>query len=346
MKSLVCLVLCAAPSLGGCGGTQQSSADIVSGTGRPGTSATLDTALSSWNDGASRRAILDFVQRVTSEGSPDFVEVVDRIAVFDNDGTLWGEQPMYVQLAFALDRIKELAPSHPEWRTTQPFKAVLDGDLKALAAMDEHAAVQIVAASHAYNTTEEFEAIVREWISRARHPKTQRRYTEMVFEPMRELLAFLRARDFKTYIVSGGGVEFLRPWVTETYGIPPEQVVGSRIKVKYEVRDGRPVLARLPEVDLVDDGAGKPVGIHQVIGRRPIAAFGNSDGDFQMLEWTTSGSGARFGLIVHHTDAEREFAYDRESHTGRLARGLDEAAGRRWVVVDMKRDWKTVYPGP
>ena len=226
----------------------------------------------------------------------------------------------------------------------QPFKGVLEGDMKAVAAMGEQGVVQIVAASHANNTSEEFEAIVRDWIGSARHPTTQRLYTEMVFQPMRELLAFLRSQGFKTYIVSGGGVEFMRPWVERTYGVPPEQVVGSRIKVKYDVRDGEPVLARLPEVDLVDDGAGKPVGIHQVIGRRPVAAFGNSDGDFQMLEWTTSGPGARFGLIVHHTDAEREFAYDRASHLGRLARGLDEAAARRWIVVDMKRDWKVIYP--
>jgi len=303
-----------------------------------------DAVLPSWNEGVARSAILDFAHRVTTEGSPDFLPVAERIAVFDNDGTLWGEQPLYVQAKFALDRIKALAPSHPEWRTTQPFKGVLEGDMKAVAAMGEQGLAQIVAASHANNTTEEFETIVRDWIGSARHPTTQRLYTEMVFQPMRELLGFLRSQGFKTYIVSGGGVEFLRPWVERTYGVPPEQVVGSRIKVKYDVRDGRPVLARLPDVDLVDDGAGKPVGIHQVIGRRPVAAFGNSDGDFQMLEWTTSGPGARFGLIVHHTDAEREFAYDRASHSGRLARGLDEAAARRWIVVDMKRDWKVIYP--
>ena len=303
-----------------------------------------EAVLPSWNEGAARSAILDFTHRVTTEGSPDFLPVAERIAVFDNDGTLWGEQPLYVQAKFALDRIQALAPSHPEWRTTQPFKGVLEGDMKAVAAMGEQGLAQIVAASHANNTTEEFETIVRDWIGSARHPTTQRLYTEMVFQPMRELLGFLRSQGFKTYIVSGGGVEFLRPWVERTYGVPPEQVVGSRIKVKYDVRDGRPVLARLPDVDLVDDGAGKPVGIHQVIGRRPVAAFGNSDGDFQMLEWTTSGPGARFGLIVHHTDAEREFAYDRASHSGRLARGLDEAAARRWIVVDMKRDWKVIYP--
>jgi hypothetical protein len=272
------------------------------------------------------------------------VPVADRIAVFDNDGTLWGEQPVYVQGAFAVDRIRTLAPSHPEWRTTQPFKGLLDGDVSAVAATGEQGLVQILAASHASNTTEEFEAIVRDWIGKARHPKTQRLYTDMVFEPMRELLAYMRAQGFKTYIVSGGGIEFMRPWVAMTYGIPPEQVIGSRITMKYDVRDGHPVLDRLADVDLVDDGPGKPVGIQQVIGRRPVAAFGNSDGDFQMLEWTTSAPGARFGLLVHHTDAEREYAYDRASHVGRLARGLDEAASRGWILVDMRRDWKVIYP--
>ena len=301
-------------------------------------------ALPSWNDSASKRAIVDFVARVTRDGGPEFVPESERVAVFDNDGTLWAEQPLYTQLAFALDRVKALSPQHPEWQQTQPFKGVLEGDVKAVAATGEHGLLQIVAATHAGTTTEEFETIVRDWIRTARHPATQRLYTEMIYQPMLELLAYLRANAFKTFVVSGGGVEFLRPWTRRVYGIPPEQVIGSRAKVRYEVRGGVPVLLRLPEVDLLDDKAGKPDGIHQVIGRRPIAAFGNSDGDFEMLEWTTSGPGARFGLIVHHTDNEREWAYDRSSHVGRLARGLDEASQRGWVVVDMKQDWKVVYP--
>ena len=301
-------------------------------------------ALPSWNDGASKKAIVDFVSRVTQEGGPDFVPPAERIATFDNDGTLWAEQPIYFQLAFALDRVKALAPQHPEWKQKQPFKGVLEGDMKAVAASGERGLLEMMAATHVGNTTEEFEGIVRNWIASARHPKLERPYTELVYQPMLELLAYLRANGFKTFIVSGGGVEFMRPWVERVYGIPPEQVVGSRAKVKYQVRDGVPVLLRLPEIDLVDDKAGKPVGIHQVIGRRPIAAFGNSDGDFEMLEWTTSGPGPRFGLIVHHTDAEREWAYDRTSHIGQLARGLDEAPKRGWVVVDMKQDWKVIYP--
>ena len=281
---------------------------------------------------------------MTKEGGSDFVPVAQRIAVFDNDGTLWAEQPMYFQLAFALDRVKALAPTHPEWKDKQPFKGVLEGDMKAVAATGEHGLLEIIAATHVGNTTEEFEKIVTDWVASAKHPKTGRLYTQMVYQPMLELLAYLRANGFKTYIVSGGGVEFMRPWVERVYGIPPEQVVGSRAKVKYEVRNGVPVLLRLAEVDHIDDKAGKPVGIHQVIGRRPVAAFGNSDGDFEMLEWTTSAPGLRFGLIVHHTDAEREWAYDRTSHIGQLARGLDEAPKRGWIVVDMKREWRTIFP--
>ena len=268
----------------------------------------------------------------------------ERIATFDNDGTLWSEQPIYFQVAFALDRVKALAPQHPEWKDKQPFKGVLEGDPKAVAASGEQGLLEIMAVTHVGNTTEEFEAVVKDWISTARHPKFDRPYTDLVYQPMLELLAYLRSNGFKTFIVSGGGVEFMRAWVERVYGIPPEQVVGSRAKMKYEVRNGVPVLLRLAEVDLVDDKAGKPVGIQQVIGRRPIAAFGNSDGDFEMLEWTTSGPGPRFGLIVHHTDAEREWAYDRTSHIGQLARGLDEAPKRGWIVVDMKRDWKVIYP--
>ena len=314
--------------LAGCGASAQSAND----------------PLPSWNDTASRKAIVDFVTRVTRQGGPDFVPVSERIATFDNDGTLWGEQPVYVQVAFALDRVKTLAPRHPEWRQQQPFKGVLDGDLKAVAASGEKGLLGIIAATHPGNTTDEFETIVRDWIGTARHPTTKRLYTEMVYQPMLEVLAYLRANGFKTFIVSGGGVEFMRPWTERVYGIPPEQVIGSRAKVEYEVRDGGPVLLRLPEVDLIDDRAGKPVGIHQVIGRRPIAAFGNSDGDFEMLEWTSSGRGRRLGVIVHHTDAAREWAYDRDSHIGTLMRALDEAPKRGWTLVDMQRDWKVIYP--
>jgi len=300
--------------------------------------------LPSWNEGAARKGIVEFVQRTTRQGGADFVPQAERIAVFDNDGTLWSEQPMYFQLAFALDRIRAAAPKHPEWKNTQPFKGVLEGDMKAVLAGGEKALMQIVAASHVGNTTEEFEAAVTDWIATALHPTTRRKYTEMVYQPMLEVLTYLRANGYKTFIVSGGGVEFMRPWVEGAYGIPPEQVVGSRAKVKYEVRDGTPVLLRLPEIDLIDDKAGKPVGIHQVIGRRPTIAFGNSDGDFEMLEWTTSARGPRLGVIVHHTDADREWAYDRDSHIGQLVRGLDEGPKRGWLLVDMKSDWKVVYP--
>jgi len=300
--------------------------------------------LPAWNDSTSKKAIVDFVTKVTREGGADFVPVSERIATFDNDGTLWAEQPIYVQVAFAFDRVKALASQHPEWKQQQPFKAVLDGDMKAVAAAGERGLLEIMAATHAGNTTEEFETIVRDWIHTARHPTTQHLYTEMVYQPMLEVLTYLRAKGFKTFIVSGGGVEFMRPWAERVYAVPPEQVVGSRAKVKYERREGRPVLLRLPEVDLVNDGAAKPVGIHQAIGRRPIAAFGNSDGDFEMLEWTTSGRGARFGLLVHHTDATREWAYDRASQIGALMRALDEAPTRGWTVVDMQRDWKVIYP--
>jgi phosphoserine phosphatase len=300
-------------------------------------------ALPAWRDGPSRQAITTFVTKVTAPGTADFVPVAERIAVFDNDGTLWSEQPMYFQLFFALDRVKVLASQHPEWKTQEPFKSVLAGDLSAVMAGGERALLQIVAASHANTTTTEFAEIVTAWVTSAKHPATGRLFTDMVFQPMLEVLAYLRSNGFKTYIVSGGGVEFMRPWAERVYGIPPEQVVGSRIKMRYEVRNGVPVLARLPEVDLVDDKAGKPVGIQQAIGRRPILAFGNSDGDFEMLEWTTGGPGARLGVIVHHTDADREWAYDRTSAVGRLARGLDEAGARGWIVVDMKNDWNRVY---
>jgi phosphoserine phosphatase len=300
--------------------------------------------LTSWRQGSARSAIVDFVERTTREGTPDFVPHAERIAVFDNDGTLWAEQPMYFQLAFALDRIRALAPEHQEWKTTQPFKGALEGDVNSVLAGGEHSVLQIVAASHSGNTSEEFEAIVTKWIGSARHPVTKRPYVEMVYQPMLEVLTYLRANGYKTFIVSGGGVEFMRPWVERVYGVPPEQVVGSRVKVKYEVRESGPVLVRLPEIDFIDDKAGKPVGIQQAIGRRPTIAFGNSDGDFEMLEWTTSAKGPRLGVIVHHTDAEREWAYDRDSPIGQLRRGLDEGPKRGWVIVDMKSDWRAIYP--
>ena len=307
------------------------------------TAAAADS-LPSWNDGAAKTRIVGFVESVTTPGSKDFVSADDRIAVFDNDGTLWSEQPIYFQLAFAMDRVRALAPQHPEWKTTEPFKAVLAGDMQGVAASGHKGVAQIVAASHAGNTTEEFEQIVKDWVETARHPKFKRRYDELVYQPMLELLEYLRANGFKTYIVSGGGIEFMRAFAERVYGIPPEQVIGSSIKTEYQVRDGKPVIARLPEIDFIDDKEGKPVGINKFIGRRPIMAFGNSDGDFQMLEWTTSGDGARLGAIVHHTDGEREYAYDRDSNIGRLVRGLDEAGKRGWLIIDMKNDWKTIYP--
>jgi hypothetical protein len=299
--------------------------------------------LPSWNDGPAKKAIGEFVTKITKEGSPEFVPLEERIATFDNDGTLWVEQPMYTQLAFALDRVKALAPQHPEWKEKQPFKAVLDGDLKGMEAAGLKGLVELVTSTHAGMTTEEFQSIVKNWLATARHPRLQRPYTECVYQPMLELLAYLRANGFKTYIVTGGGVEFLRPWTKKVYGVPPEQVIGSSIKVKYELRDGKPVLVRLPEVDFIDDKSGKPVGIHKFIGRRPIMAFGNSDGDFEMLQWVTTGKGPRFGLIVHHTDAEREYAYDRDTHFGRLDKALDAAPKNGWVVVDMKKEWKRVF---
>jgi phosphoglycolate phosphatase-like HAD superfamily hydrolase len=301
--------------------------------------------LPSWNDSLSKTRIVEFVNAVTDRSRKDYVAPAERVAVFDNDGTLWAEQPMYFQLFFALDRVKALAPQHPEWKTQEPFASLLKGDVGKALAGGEQAIAEIVMATHAGTTTAEFERIVKDWIATAKHPKTGRLYTEMVYQPMLELLAYLRASGFKTYIVSGGGIEFMRPWTEKVYGIPPEQVVGSSIKTKFEMREGKPVLVRLPALDFIDDKEGKPVGIHSHIGRRPIAAFGNSDGDLQMLQWTSAGEGARFALYVHHTDAAREWAYDRNSHIGRLDKGLDEAKAKGWTVVDMKADWKVVFPG-
>lgn len=299
--------------------------------------------LPSWNEGPARRAILDFVERTTRAGSPDRVAPAARVAVFDNDGTLWAEKPTYVQAQFVVDRVRALAPSHPEWREKEPFASILAGR-PAAALSDQRALVEAVVATHAGLTTEEFEAVVREWIATARHPSTGRLHTEMVYQPMLEVLDLLRANGFRVFIVSGGGIDFMRPWAEEVYGIPPERVVGSAIETRYESRDGKPVIARLPSIAFVDDGPGKPAGIQRHAGRRPVAAFGNSDGDFEMLEWTTSGPGPRLGVLVRHTDAEREWAYDRESSVGRLDRALDAAPGRGWVVVDVRRDWRTVFP--
>jgi phosphoserine phosphatase len=311
-----------------------------------GTAASLEAAdpLPSWNEGPARRSIVAFVETVTRQGGPGYVPPPERIAVFDNDGCLWSEQPMYFQAFFIFDRIKALAPQHPEWKAEEPFASVLNGDVKSALAGGEHALLEMAMATHAGTTTEEFEKIVGDWIATAKHPKTGRLYTEMVYQPMLELLGYLRANGFKTFIVSGGGVEFMRPWAERVYGIPPEQVIGSSIKTKFELREGKPLLVRLPEINFVDDKAGKPVGIQMHIGRRPLAAFGNSDGDLQMLQWTAAGSGPRFCLYVHHTDAEREWAYDRQSSIGRLDKGLDVARAKGWTVVDMKTDWKRIYP--
>jgi len=307
-------------------------------------SAQGDDPLPSWNEGDTKQSIIQFVEKVTNKDSADFVLPAERIATFDNDGCLWSEQPMYFQLFFAIDRVKALAPQHPEWKNKEPFASLLKGDVKAALAGGEKAILEIVMASHAGNTTEEFEQIVKDWVATAKHPTTKRHYTEMVYQPMLEVLNYLRANDFKTFIVSGGGVEFMRPWTEAVYGIPPEQVVGSSVKTKFEIRDGKPVIVRLPELSFMDDNVGKPVGINQHIGRRPIASFGNSDGDLQMHQWTTAGDGARFSLYVHHTDAEREWAYDRDSHIGKLDKGLDEAKKNGWTVMDMKKDWKVIYP--
>ena len=300
--------------------------------------------LPSWNDTAPKKAIIAFVEKVTKEDSADFVPPAERIATFDNDGTLWAEQPMYFQLFFALHQVKILAPQHPEWKDKEPFASLLKGDVKAALAGGEKSILEIVMATHAGMTTEEFEKSVKDWIATAKHPTTGRPLTEMVYQPMLELLTYLRANGFKIFIVSGGGIEFMRPWTENVYGIPPEQVVGSSGKTKFEMRDGKPVLVKLPAIDFIDDKEGKPAGINSYIGRRPIAAFGNSDGDLQMLQWTAAGIGPRFCLYVHHTDAEREYAYDRESNIGQLDKGLDEAKAKGWTVVSMKDDWKRIFP--
>jgi hypothetical protein len=310
-----------------------------------GTLAHAGDPLPSWNDGPAKQAILTFVKQTTDQGSPKFVPPPERIATFDNDGTLWAEQPMYVQLLFALDRVKQLAPQHPEWKTQEPFASLLKGDVSNALAGGDKALLEIVMATHADMTTEEFEKIVKDWIATARHPKTGKRYTDMVYQPMLELLAYLRANGFKTFIVSGGGIEFMRPWTEKVYGVPPEQVVGSSIKTKLETRFGKPALVRLPQVNFIDDKAGKPVGINEHIGRRPVAAFGNSDGDQQMLEWTQAGDGARLMMLVHHDDAQREWAYGPKSKIGTFSDALmAEATKQGWIVISMKNDWKRIFP--
>ena len=305
--------------------------------------------LPSWNDGSARKSIIDFVEKVTRPGSPDFVAAPERIAVFDNDGTLWCEQPMPVQFYFALDRVKALAPQHPEWKTTEPFASLLKGDLKTALAGGDHALLELIMATHTGMTTVEFEQIVQDWIATAKHPKTGKLYTEMVYQPMLELLVYLRANGFKTFIVSGGGIEFMRPWAEKVYGIPPEQVIGSSAKTKFELRDGKAVLVRLPELNFNDDKAGKPVGINQHIGRRPVMAFGNSNGDREMLEYTEGGGGARFELLVLHDDAAREYAYGPakglpDVKLGAFTQDLyDQSKKDGWTVVSMKEDWKRIF---
>jgi phosphoserine phosphatase len=300
--------------------------------------------LPSWNEGASKRAIIEFVERVAKPGGADFVPPAERIATFDNDGTLWCEQPLYVQAVFMLDRLHELAPQHPEWKTREPFRSLLAGNMHQAINAGEQGIADVIGATHGGVTPEEFQRSVSAWIAQARHPRFNRLYTELVYQPMLELLAYLRANRFKTFIVSGGGVEFMRPWTFKAYGVPPEQVIGSTVQTRFELVDGKASLFRQPKVDFVDNADGKPVAINRIIGRRPIMAFGNSDGDLQMLQWTTSGAGARFGLIVHHTDAEREYAYDRASRVGQLAEALDQAAQQDWTVVSIKTDWRVVFP--
>lgn len=300
--------------------------------------------LPSWNEGSTKSAIIDYVNDVTNIEGKNFIPVSERIATFDNDGNLWSEQPAYFQLFFAIDRIKYLAPDHPEWKTEQPFKAVLEDDMAELLKHGEHGLLKLVMASHAGNTTVEFEKVVKEWFSTAKHPRFNKPYNELIYQPMLELLDYLRSNDFKTFIVSGGGIEFMRPWVEDAYGIPPDQVVGSSIKTEFDYNNGNPVIRRLAEIDFIDDKAGKPIGIHKFIGQKPVFASGNSDGDLQMMQWTESNKHKSFMLYLHHTDAEREWAYDRDSHIGRLDKGLDEAREKGWTVLDMKNDWNKIYP--
>lgn len=300
--------------------------------------------LPSWNEGITKKAIIDYVSDVTNKESSNFIPISDRISTFDNDGNLWAEQPAYFQLFFAIDRVKAMAVDHPEWKNTQPFKAVLEDDMETLMQSGMKGIGEILMATHAGNTTDEFDAEVKAWVKTAKHPTKNVGYDKMVYQPMLELLSYLRANDFKTYIVSGGGVDFMRAFVTEVYGIPTEQIIGSRIKTEFDYNNGNPVIKRLPALDYNDDKEGKPLNIQKIIGKKPVFASGNSDGDLPMLQWTASNSYKSFMLYLHHTDAQREWAYDRESHIGRLDKGLDQALNDGWTVIDMKKDWKLIYP--
>ena len=302
--------------------------------------------LPSWNEGPVKDAIVDFVTAATTEGGPGWVEPEDRIATFDNDGTLWTEHPVYFQFMFVSDRIRHLAPRHPEWKLQPPFKGILEGDTKAVAASGEHGVTELMAVTHAWMTAEAFEEIVSDWISTARHPRFDRPYDSLIYQPMVELMDYLRDNGFQTWIVSGGGADFMRPWADDAYGIPPQQIIGSQIAEDYQIIEGKPQFMRKPQVFFVDDGPGKPVGIHRHIGKRPVMAFGNSDGDYQMLEYTTSGDGPSLAMIVHHTDGDREYAYDRDTHIGRLDKAMTDAPAKGWHLIDMARDWSTIYPEP
>lgn len=304
---------------------------------------TLDP-LPSWNEGAVKLQIVDFVEKVTDPNNESFVAVEDRIATFDNDGNLWSEQPLYFQLIFAMDEVHRLYPEHPEWDTIQPFKGVLENDTNAILKSGMNGVLNLVMASHSGLTTEEFNSNVADWLNNTKHPRFNVPYNQMIYQPMLELLNYLRANDFKTFIVSGGGIDFMRAWVTDAYGIPSHQVVGSSGKTAFEYSENGAVVRKLPEIDFIDDKEGKPVGIQKFIGKRPIFASGNSDGDLQMLQYTTAGEGARFALYLHHTDSEREWAYDRDSHIGKLDVGLDFAQKNGWSVIDMANDWNVVYP--
>jgi phosphoserine phosphatase len=306
--------------------------------------ANASDPLTSWNDGPAKSAIVEFVQAVTNEKGKDYVEPAERIAVFDHDGTLWVEYPMYTQVLFAFERAKELAPQHPEWKTKQPFKALLAGDMKTVGASGMKGLMEILMVTHSGMTAAEFEKLASDWLATKQHPKLNRLYSESYYQPQVELLEYLRANGFKTFIVSGGGIQFMRPVSEKNYGIPPENVVGSSVVSEFKMKDGKPVLVRQPKIDFVNDKAGKPVGIYEHIGRRPLLAFGNSDSDIQMIEYTMAGEGRRMGLFVHHTDDKREFAYDRKSHVGTLDKALDQAAGKGWIIVDMKKDWGAVFP--
>ncbi len=342
MRSIPIILLAATIGLAACADRPAETSAEAEQSAR-GASASV---LPSWNDGDARQSIVDFVARVTDPASLDYVPSPERIAVFDNDGTLWAEQPLYFQLLFALDRVRALAADHPEWQETEPFRAILERDREALAAIGEHEIVEIVMATHAGLTTDEFDAVVRDWLATATHPRFGVPYTDLVYQPMLELLAYLRDNGFKTFIVSGGGIDFMRPFTERVYGIPPEQVVGSAGELEFRMDDGVPTLHKTAGINFVDDKAGKPVGIRRFIGRRPILAAGNSDGDLQMLQYTAPGDRAALGLIVHHDDGERAWAYDRDSHIGRLDAGLDEASERGWAVISMKNEWKKVFPSP